>query len=261
MLRQASDLLLALAAVECHVSASGPGQVPPALLRDLVIMTARLAGRTWLAAKAGSVAAFTELQATRQPPPLAELDGILAGVLMDRFGLHRPKAAQPGDTADTGSGRLRPAAQTGQAQEVINQLARSLFDVGALLKAVVDLPGDAARRHITEALARLDDVVQQAQDHVSAERSRETAASLAGSPLQVPRRLQWSADRAALLRERMAQTVWAVHRSASETVGLLEQRIEVVSKPGPIDYRTEIKRWQAFADQAEQMANHLDQEP
>ena len=60
ILRQASDLLLALAAVECHVTVGGPGRVPPALLRDLVIITAGLAGRTWLEAKADSMAAVTE---------------------------------------------------------------------------------------------------------------------------------------------------------------------------------------------------------
>lgn len=79
MRRQASDLLLALAAVECHVSADGPTRVPPALLRDLVIITASLAGRTWLEARTDSMAAFTELQAAWQPPPLPELDDILAG--------------------------------------------------------------------------------------------------------------------------------------------------------------------------------------
>ena len=64
ILRQASDLLLALAAVECHVGADGPGRVPPALLRDLVIITATLAGHTWLEARADSMAAFTGLQAS-----------------------------------------------------------------------------------------------------------------------------------------------------------------------------------------------------
>ena len=93
--REASDLLLALAAVECHVSVGGPARVPPALLRDLVIMTGRLAGRTWLEAKADSTAAaFAELQATWQPPPLPELDQILARVLSDRFGLPSSAAAQ-----------------------------------------------------------------------------------------------------------------------------------------------------------------------
>jgi hypothetical protein len=87
---QAGDLLLALAAVECHASGGGPAPMLPALLRDLVIITTRLAGRAWLEANADTTAAFTALQATVQPPPLPELDHILAGVLSDRFGLHRP---------------------------------------------------------------------------------------------------------------------------------------------------------------------------
>ena len=73
--------------MECHVSVGGPGLVPHALLRDLVIITARLAGRAWLAANADSTAVFTALYATLQPPPLPELDQILARVLADRFGL------------------------------------------------------------------------------------------------------------------------------------------------------------------------------
>jgi len=91
--RQAGDLLLTLAAVECHASVGGPAAVPPALLRDLVIITARLAGRAWLDAHAGSTAAFTAVQASSQPPPLPELDQILARVLSDRFGLPPPAEA------------------------------------------------------------------------------------------------------------------------------------------------------------------------
>jgi hypothetical protein len=93
ILHQASDLLLALAAVECHVSTGGPARVPPALLRDLVILTGRLAGRTWLEARADAVAGFTELQSSWQPPPPPELDQLLARVLADRFGLPSPAAA------------------------------------------------------------------------------------------------------------------------------------------------------------------------
>ena len=91
--RQVSDLLLTLAAVECHASLGGPAPVPPALLRDLVIITARLAGRTWLEGNPGSTAAFTALQFTWPPPPLPELDQILSRVLSDRFGLPSPTAA------------------------------------------------------------------------------------------------------------------------------------------------------------------------
>ncbi len=89
--RHALDLLLALAAVESHVSAGGPAPTLPALLRDLVIITTRLAGRTWLEANADAAAAFTALQATLQPPPLPELDHILARVLSERFGLPGPR--------------------------------------------------------------------------------------------------------------------------------------------------------------------------
>jgi len=39
------------------------------LLRDLVILTARLAGRRWLEANPDSVAVFTALYLTRMPPP------------------------------------------------------------------------------------------------------------------------------------------------------------------------------------------------
>lgn len=89
----AGDLLLALAVVECHASAGGPALMLPALLRDLVILTTRLAGRAWLDANADTTTAFTALHATVQPPPLPELDHILARVLSDRFGLPAPRAA------------------------------------------------------------------------------------------------------------------------------------------------------------------------
>jgi hypothetical protein len=99
--RQAGDLLLGLAAVECHASAGGPGRVPPALLRDLVIITSGLVGRTWLNTHAGSTtgsttdstAAFTSVHATQQPPPLPELNHILARVLSNRFAPAPPAAA------------------------------------------------------------------------------------------------------------------------------------------------------------------------
>lgn len=91
--RQAGDLLLALVAVECHASASMPAPVSPALLRDLVIITARLAGHAWLEANDDQTAMFTALYATRRPPPPAELDQILARVLSDRFALASPSAA------------------------------------------------------------------------------------------------------------------------------------------------------------------------
>jgi hypothetical protein len=84
---RAIDLVQALAAVECSFTVTGPESVPPGLLRDLVILTARLTGRTWLEgnAEASEVAAFTALTAAGEPPLLLDLDQILASVLRKRF--------------------------------------------------------------------------------------------------------------------------------------------------------------------------------
>jgi hypothetical protein len=59
----------------------------------VVIIIGGLAGRTWLEAHADRTAAFTALQVTSEPPPLPELDQVLARVLADRFGLPSPRAA------------------------------------------------------------------------------------------------------------------------------------------------------------------------
>ena len=84
--RQICDLLQALAAVECHFTAGGPAKVPAMLLRDLVVIIVRLVGRTWLDVHADTTAAaFCALADSRQLPPLAELDQILASVLSNRF--------------------------------------------------------------------------------------------------------------------------------------------------------------------------------
>ena len=113
---QALNLLLTLAAVECHASVSQPAAVPPALLRDLVIITGRLAGRTWLEDNVDRTAAFTALQFMAEPPPLAELDQILARVLWGRFG-----AALAGGGSPKRRSPLRPDAPVaGQAPQALS---------------------------------------------------------------------------------------------------------------------------------------------
>jgi hypothetical protein len=59
----------------------------PGLLRDLVITTARLVGRSWLDANAEETASFTRLQTSSHAPPLPELDYLLGCLLRDRFSL------------------------------------------------------------------------------------------------------------------------------------------------------------------------------
>lgn len=66
--------------------------MPAGLLRDLVILTARLADRRWLEANPDSVAVFTALYPTRMPP-LAQLGQILAGLPPSRFGAPPAAAA------------------------------------------------------------------------------------------------------------------------------------------------------------------------
>lgn len=91
--RKAIDLLQAVAAVECSFTVAGAVGVPAALLRDLVLIIAGLAGRPWLQANADQPAAtqFVSLNVSPQPPPLPELDQILATLLWSRFS--RPLAA------------------------------------------------------------------------------------------------------------------------------------------------------------------------
>lgn len=91
--RKVAGLLQALATVECRFAVGGPAGVPAGLLRDLVILTARLAGRRWLEADPDSMAVFTALYATRMPPPLAQLGQILAGLVSSRFGAPPAAAA------------------------------------------------------------------------------------------------------------------------------------------------------------------------
>jgi hypothetical protein len=68
-------------------------------------------------------------------------------------------------------------------------------------------------------------------------------------------------DRPALLKERMAQTARAMQVNALNAAALLARQADRDRPPGRLDYPTEIKRWRAFAYQAEQMAKRWEQPP
>ena len=68
-------------------------------------------------------------------------------------------------------------------------------------------------------------------------------------------------DRPALLEERMARTARALQVNALNAAALLERQADLARPPARLDYPTEIKRWRAFADQAEQMAECWEQQP
>ena len=68
-------------------------------------------------------------------------------------------------------------------------------------------------------------------------------------------------DRPALLEERMARTARALQATALNAAARLERQADRARRPGRLDYPTEIKRWRAFAAQAEQMAERWEQRP
>ena len=68
-------------------------------------------------------------------------------------------------------------------------------------------------------------------------------------------------SRSQLLRRHVAQTAQAVQSAGADTAALLERRDGLLGQPGRIDYPTEVKRWQALADQAGQMAERWEQPP
>ena len=68
-------------------------------------------------------------------------------------------------------------------------------------------------------------------------------------------------DRPAVLEDCMARTARALQVTALDAAAMLERQADGARRPSRLDYRTEIKRWRAFADQAEQMAQRWEQPP
>jgi anti-sigma B factor antagonist len=157
-------------------------------------------------------------------------------------------------------GLSRPADQAGGVEELLDRVVSSIFGVGMILQAAAELPRDAAGMRIADALNHLDDVIREVRQHVLDGRA---ARAPSGSGRRLPpagqERLAQAKDHAASLRERAAQTAQALRLAAADTAALLEQRADLARQPGRIDYPTEIKRWRAFADQAERMTQHWQQ--
>jgi hypothetical protein len=68
-------------------------------------------------------------------------------------------------------------------------------------------------------------------------------------------------DQAAEAKYRLARAARELQARALETVAHLEQRADLARRPSRTDYPAEIKRWRAFAAQAEQMAERWEQRP
>lgn len=183
-------------------------------------------------------------------------------------GLDRLVAAYPDLDAAIAAGTGRREQRTAAAdpavgvEELLDVAVASIFDAGLILQATVDLSPDITAQRITEALRRLDDIVREIRDHVLARRGRSAEPGLARMP--PPQLLERSAraiNRSRLLRGHVAQTARAVQSAAADTTALLERRADLLDQPGRIDYPTEVKRWQALADQARRIAERWEQPP
>ena len=148
-----------------------------------------------------------------------------------------------------------PGARPGRTADVLDGVVSSIFDIGLGLQAAAELPG-ADGSHVTEALRRLDDMARALRDHMFAEQARPSPAST--PPRDGPPRPDRTTDRAAVLRQRLAQTARSLQMTATGAAALLEQA-DRTERPRRTDYRTEIKRWRVVADQAEQIANRWEQ--
>jgi len=60
-------------------------------------------------------------------------------------------------------------------QELLDRVVGSLFQVGHSLQTAIDLPREAARERISEALGRLDDTIREIRDYVFTTRPGSTA--------------------------------------------------------------------------------------
>ena len=185
----------------------------------------------------------------RLAPVYPTLDGAVAAGGERREVQGEPRTAMIADDAARGG-------------ELLDSVVTSIFHVSMILQAAAGQPGEVAVRRTAEARRRLDDVVREVRDHVLAGGGQATRSDLARRPPPpVLERSALAEDRAALLCKRVAQTAYSLQSAAADTAALLKQRADLLRRPGRIDYPTEIKRWQALADQAGQLAQRWEQWP
>jgi anti-sigma B factor antagonist len=159
-----------------------------------------------------------------------------------------------------GAAQAPPADRVARAEELLDSVVNSIFQVAVSLQTAPDLPRDLSAERITEALQHLDDVVREIRHHVFADRRGPIPADLAEIlPSDLPERLALARARAATLRQRVAQTAYTLHFAAADTTALLERRAGLLRPPGRVDFPTEVKRWRAIAEQARLIAEHWEQ--
>jgi anti-anti-sigma factor len=107
------------------------------------------------------------VEVSLSPVPTATGHLILA-VIRDTTQLRRHR-----DLADLA--RAAAAEQTRRSRELLDTVVHSLFQVGISLQTAADLPGDVARDRISEAVARLDDIIHEIRSYAFDSRGEDSA--------------------------------------------------------------------------------------
>lgn len=137
-------------------------------------------------------------------------------------------------------GPSEAAAPEDTMPELAGYIVNRLFSVGLSLESARSIVGKgAAGDRIAAATSEIDRMI------------RDVRTAVFGL----------TEERPALLEERMARTARALHATALDAVAMLERQADRARRPGRLDYPTEIKRWRAFAEQAEQMVRRWERRP
>ena len=137
-------------------------------------------------------------------------------------------------------GPLEPAVPQDSMSEFAGIVVNRLFSIGLSLESARSIVGNGpAGDRVAAATDEVDELI------------RDIRATVFRS----------DADPLVAARERSARTARALQAKALDTAALLERRAEIVRQPSRMDHQAEIKRWRAFADEAERMAQRWEQPP
>lgn len=156
-------------------------------------------------------------------------------------GCSRDSQLMPMSYADSQDlpGPQKPAPQA-TVSEFASYVVNRLFSVGLSLDSARSIAGNGPTGdRIVAATDEVDELIRDIRTTVF-------------SP---------AADPSAALRTRTARTARELQARALEAAALLEREADLARQPSRLDYPTEIKRWLAFAEQADQMARQWEQPP
>ena len=137
-------------------------------------------------------------------------------------------------------GPLEPTVTQDRTSEFAGIVVNRLFSIGLSLESARSIVGNGpAGDRVAAATGEVDKLISDIRAAVF----RSDANPLAAG------------------RERSARTARALQARALDAAALLERGAEIARQPSRMDYQAEIKRWRAFAGEAEKMAQRWEQPP